>query len=70
MEYKVYPRMNFEKIITENEEVRVIFNLPPNSRYYIRYYPDAICEDETKEIDNLLFELTKTAIEIERINFS
>ena len=70
MEYKVYTRMNFEKIITENEEVRVVFKLPPNSRHYIRYYSDSISEDEAKEIDNLLFDLTETAIDIERINFS
>ena len=37
MEYKVYTRMNFEKIITEHEEVRVVIKLHPNSRHYIRY---------------------------------
>lgn len=69
LEYKVYPRMNFEDIVIEADEVRVLFNLPPNGKYYIKY-SDVMNNHKSQEVDKKLFEYTKKAIYIEEVDFS
>ena len=69
LEYKVYPRMNFDNIVIEADEIRVLFNLPPNGKYYIKY-SDVMNDYKTQEVDKKLFEYTKKAIYIEKVDFS
>ena len=69
LEYKVYPRMSFENIVIEADEIRVLFNLPPNGKYYIKY-SDVMNDYKSQEVDKKLFEYTKKAIFIEKVDFS
>lgn len=69
LEYKVYPRMSFENIVIEADEIRVLFNLPPEGKYYIKY-SDVMNDYKSQEVDKKLFEYTKKAIFIEKVDFS
>lgn len=69
LEYKVYPKMDFENLVIKDDEVRVLFTLPPNSKYYIKY-TDVKNDYNAQEVDKKFFEYTRKAIDIEEVDFS
>lgn len=71
LEYTIYPRMAFKQKIDENrEEIKMIFDLPEESDYYVLYSLDSINDFDMTINSQELFELTDNAVSIQDIDFS
>ena len=71
LEYTIYPRMTFKQMIDENqEEIKMIFDLPEESEYYVLFSLDSINDFDITTTGQDLFELTDNAVSIQDIDFS
>ncbi len=71
LEYTIYPRMTFRRMIDENrEEIKVIFDLPEESNHYMLFSLDSIDEFDMMTTGQDLFERMDNAVSIQEIDFS
>lgn len=71
LEYTIYPRMAFKQKIDENrEEIKMIFDLPEESEYYVLFSLDSINDFDMTIKGQELLELTDNAVSIQDIDFS
>lgn len=71
LEYTIYPRMTFKKMIEENqEEIKMIFDLPEDSNYYVLFSFDSIDDFDMFKSGQDLFKLTGSAISLQDIDFA
>ena len=71
LEYTIYPRMSFKQLIDENkEEIKLIFDLPEESEYYVLFSLGSIDDFDMTTTGQNLFELADNAVSIQDIDFS
>lgn len=71
LEYTIYPRMTFKRMLDENkEEIKMIFDLPEDSNYYVLFSLDSIDDFDMSKPGRDLFDLTDSAITLQDIDFS
>lgn len=71
LEYTIYPRMTFKRMLDENkEEIKMIFDLPEDSNYYVLFSLDSIDDFDMSKSGRDLFDLTDSAITLQDIDFS
>ncbi|MGV3317672.1 hypothetical protein ACMG6Y_06945, partial [Streptococcus agalactiae] len=65
------PRMTFKRMLDENkEEIKMIFDLPEDSNYYVLFSLDSIDDFDMSKSGRDLFDLTDRAITLQYIDFS
>ena len=71
LEYTLYPRMTFKRMIDENpEEIKMIFDLPEESNHYVLFSLDSMDDFDMTIAGQELFEQTDSAVAIQDIDFS
>ena len=71
LEYTIYPRMTFKRMLDENkEEIKMIFDLPEDSNHYVLFSLDPIDDFDMSKSGQDLFNLTDNAITLQDIDFS
>lgn len=70
LEYSIYPHMEFNKLIDNNEsEFQLVFDLPIDSRHYILASTDLIEDFDMEKTGNKLLSSVDEAVSIESIDF-
>lgn len=71
LEYNIYPKMTFKKIIDKNsEEIEMVFDLPDNNNHFMLFTMESIDDFNMTSDGQGLFKLVDNAIPIEDIDFS